>query len=116
MAEKYIPTICLDFDGVIHTYTGGKGNDPSAMDEPIPGAQSAVLELQRLGYRVVIFTPRHRPSVLDWLEQWGFPFLEVTIVKPAAKVLLDDRAIQFQGEWSQPVIDSLHAFKAHWEI
>ena len=115
MKEKYVPMICLDFDGVIHTYTGWKGNDPSAMDEPISGSQNAVREIQRLGYRVVIFTTRHRDAVLRWLERWGFPILEVTDVKPPFKVLLDDRAVQFRGEWNQEVIDGLHQFKAHWE-
>ena len=52
-SEKFKPTICVDFDGVIHSYTSGWDGDPVPHDMPVLGAKQAIAAL-RENYRVVV--------------------------------------------------------------
>lgn len=110
--SRYKPTIALDFDGVLHQYTGW---NEGKMGAPIPGAQRGVKTLLDAGAKVVIFTTRQAEMVESWLEAYEFPPLEIVHGKPAYKVLLDDRAVRFEGVWGPDVTEALLDFKPHWE-
>ena len=100
------PIICVDLDGVLNSFDGWKGAD--FFHPPRPGAREFLEELNRQGYRVVVFTVRWGPhdlSELVWM---------VTDKKPPAFAYIDDRAICFQGDFSK-TLDQLQSFKAHWE-
>lgn len=118
MAEKYIPTIAIDFDGVIHSYTSGWQGTHVIPDPPVPGAIEFLAYLCGDGVNAVavIFssrakTWRGRWAIRAWLrehsgsywqESWAFQGIEsikVTAVKPAAVVYIDDRAQRFEGEF-----------------
>jgi hypothetical protein len=114
------PILCLDFDGVIHSYTSGWKGADVIPDPPVPGAMTFIREaLQH--FRVAIFSSRsNQPGGLDAMKDYiaanselGFhdPIegLEWPLEKPAAFVTIDDRAITFTGVW--PDIDTLKAFK-----
>jgi len=94
-------TISVDFDGVLHDITGGwTGYAPEG--QPVPGARDFVAQLVADGYEVVIsscraYTLIGREGMRRWLEQHGFPRVEVTCEKPHAKHYIDDRAIRFDG-------------------
>ena len=102
--ERY--TICVDFDGVIHSYTSpwqeGKIPDP-----PVPGALEWLAEMVKK-FKVVILTARGKDKdqgalVRLWLIEHGLPSgvaleLEVTNVKPPALLYIDDRAYRFTGD------------------
>lgn len=68
------------------------------MGEPIEGAREAMSQLDREGHRLIIHTVRgDKPEhVIDWLHFFQIPFDEVTRVKPAADLYLDDRAVRFE--------------------
>ena len=115
------PILCLDFDGVIHSYTSGWKGAAVIPDPPVPGAIAFLREAAK-HFRVAIFSSRsHQPGGLEAMQSWliynsemGFKDaicneIEWPIEKPAAFVTLDDRAITFDGTW--PMIDSLLAFK-----
>ncbi len=110
---SYTPTIALDFDGVIHDYHGW--ND-GKMGDPIVGAGPAIEQLISRGAEVVIFSTRDVSTIVDWWNKWEMPEpIHITREKPPWLVLLDDRAICFNGKWTETLVDDLINFKTHWE-
>lgn len=69
-----MPTIAVDFDGVIHAYSRG-WHDGTIYDAPILGAVEALHRLMAR-YSVFIHTTREPEAVMPWLEGLGF---DVTI-------------------------------------
>ena len=51
--ERTIKTVCLDFDGVIHSYRSGWKGEGNIPDPPIHGVRESIIELRKR-YRVVI--------------------------------------------------------------
>lgn len=120
------PILCLDFDGVIHSYSSGWKGADVIPDPPVPGAIAFLREAVK-HFRVAIFSSRSNqdgggPAMRRWLGNhiiaeepdiimydppW-FAAIEWPTEKPAAMVTLDDRAITFEGTW--PTIESLKSF------
>jgi hypothetical protein len=108
------PTLCLDFDGVLHSYTSGWLGADEIPDAPVPGAlefcQSAVER-----FDVVVHSSRCSEilglqAVAEWLDKFGFPAeIQVCGTKPPAFVTIDDRALTFTGVW--PDLDELAKFE-----
>ena len=113
------PILCLDFDGVLHSYTSGWMGATVIFDPPVPGAIAfirAALEY----FDVQIYSSRSsQPGGIAAMKLWlavnsnndeelitqvGFPDS-----KPSAFVTLDDRAITFEGSW--PNLEVLRKFK-----
>lgn len=110
------PTLALDFDGVLHQYTGFRG-DTIIDGAPVPGAVEFVQAAQE-NFDVVIHSARAktqlgRRAMLAWLKENGFPFLEIAAEKPPAHVTLDDRALCFTGTFPDP--DALLQFRPWWK-
>ena len=107
-------TVCLDFDGVVHSYRSGWRGPESIPDLPIHGTREAIARL-REHFRVVIYSGRcrtegGRKAIANWLAQHGIEVDEVCEHKPPALVYVDDRAIPFRGDWEQVLID-IHQFR-----
>jgi hypothetical protein len=113
-------TIAVDFDGVIHSYTTRWSSADVIPDPPVPGAIDWLNEMAER-FKVVIFTTRAkegagRDAVKAWLWEHGFEGagagsdLEVTAVKPAALIYLDDRAVRFDGEHF-PTAEEIHEMR-----
>lgn len=107
------PTLCLDFDGVLHGYQSGWQGVETIPDPPVPGA----IEFCRAAverFTVVVHSSRCADvvglqAVAEWLDDQGFPEeIQVAGVKPPAFITLDDRALTFTGTW--PDLDDLAAF------
>ena len=141
MGERKL-ILCLDFDGVIHSYTSGWKGASVIPDEPVPGAIPYILTALD-SFEVAIFSSRskhplgrlamklwlgkaiaqhweaggHEPSLAE-CECWGdaagiwrkfsWPWF-----KPSAFVTIDDRALTFNGDWSDPDYqpDAIQSFK-----
>ncbi|MCA9126431.1 MAG: hypothetical protein KDB22_05070 [Planctomycetales bacterium] len=102
-------TICLDFDGVIHSYRSGWCGIESIPDPPIHGTDRAIERL-RQEYRVVVHSARcatqaGREAIENWLLKHQIVVDEVCEHKPPAMVYIDDRAIRFQGDWSNAIAE-----------
>jgi hypothetical protein len=100
-------TICLDFDGVLHSYRSGWCGAEIIPDPPIHRTREAVERLRQL-YRVVIHSSRchtveGRRAVENWLLKNDITVDEVCEHKPPAHVYVDDRAIRFRGDWDDVV-------------
>ena|SRR3990167_9263160 len=119
------PIICLDFDGVCHSYTSGWKGATVIPDPAVPGLFE-FLEAVAPHFDIQVFSTRsHEPggpeAMLAWFYQerrkWrvqggqGSEVISISFPKekPPAFITLDDRAITFTGEW--PSVDFLKSFK-----
>ena len=132
--SEFRPIICVDFDGVIHSYERG-WQDGTIYGTVTPGFFEWVKTI-RPRYRIVIYSSRSKTAdgiaaMRDWLlkqrDEWvsvdpARDILDVFGIefahqKPAAWLTIDDRAICFKGDWSAPELtaDAMHAFRP-WNV
>lgn len=119
------PILCLDFDGVIHSYSSGWKGADVIPDPPVDGAIAFMLGALD-HFDVVIFSSRsNQPGGLAAMRAWlrkhagttwypspsgaGLEDVRFSTDKPSAMVTIDDRALTFDGTW--PDIDALKNFK-----
>ena len=119
------PILCLDFDGVIHSYSSGWKGADTIPDPPVDGAIAFML-VALSSFQVYIFSSRSNQrgglqAMKYWLKHharnaWydspaglGLENVIFATEKPPALVTIDDRAITFTGEW--PRVEELLAFK-----
>lgn len=113
-----VKTVCIDFDGVIHSYTSGWKGDSEIPDPPVPGWDNALAGLKEKGYRIVVLTTRAlteagKKAVEKWMEEHELPFDLVTATKVPAKVYIDDRVIRFAGDPGK-MVEEVESFKT-WQ-
>lgn len=114
------PTLCIDFDGVLHSYnTGWKGAN-IVTDPPVDGAMRFLMDAAE-HFTLAVFSSRsHQPggkaAMQSWLtmhfrDYWSadrtraddiLAEIEWPVEKPPAFVSIDDRALCFEGEWPDP--------------
>jgi len=127
------PILCLDFDGVCHSYVSGWQGADVIPDPPVIGLFE-FLERAAIYFDIQIFSSRSnqpggKNAMRGWFgEHWtNYVFhktpelrekyseffcpewLNFPTEKPAAFVSIDDRTITFTGMW--PDIDTLRGFK-----
>lgn len=107
-------TICLDFDGVVHSYRSGWQGAGSIPDPPIHGTDKAIARL-RQDYEVVIHSARcataaGREAIARWLAKHHIEVDAICEHKPPAMVYIDDRAIRFEGSWAD-TMGQIHQFR-----
>jgi len=113
-------TLAVDFDGVIHSYKQPWKGPAVIPDPPIPGA----IEWLRAAserFQIMIFSARCNSdegitAMINWLRSWGVPdaVLKEFIFepgKPSAFAFIDDRAIQFLGDFTELPVTDLGKFK-----
>lgn len=127
------PIICVDFDGVIHSYKSGWKGVSVIPDDPVPGAiawlmhhlpmPDAVCAMapEYCGPEVQIYSSRSkswfgRRAMKKWLIKHGMHpayfydnILKFPSKKPAAFLTIDDRAICFDGTF--PDAKTMMSFK-----
>lgn len=69
------PTICVDFDGVIHSYISGWKGAHVIPDPPVRGALEALVRLLDAGFEVAVFSSRSKSlrgrwAMKRWVRQW----------------------------------------------
>ena len=109
--------ICLDFDGVIHKNLKPWKNRETISYGVVTGTKEAIA-LLRKGYKVVVHsgrceTEQGRVAIERWLKAKGIEVDEVCRYKPMADYYVDDKAVQFKGDWSQ-LQEDIKGFK-HWQ-
>jgi hypothetical protein len=112
------PILCLDFDGVLHSYSSGWKGADVIPDAPVPGALEFIRAAQE-HFHISIFSSRSgqqggRLAMFQWLrkhasEKWGEREAFLVLIgvefpheKPPAFVSIDDRAICFEGLFPDP--------------
>ena len=111
--RTFKPILSLDFDGVIHWYRNGWKGLTIIDDDPVPGAKEFIEKAQNY-FDIVIFSSRSSTNagikaMQAWMEKNGFPKVKFAKEKPKAFLTIDDRAIQFTGDWLDP--EELLGFK-----
>lgn len=124
------PILCLDFDGVIHSYTSGWKGAGVCNDPPVEGTLDFLYEATK-HYRVMIYSSRskslsgrramkryikkHFAEPLTFSPYHDADFIHEAIefpwFKPSAFITIDDRALTFTGDWSDFTPTKLKAFK-----
>lgn len=96
------PTVVMDLDGVIHSYTSGWRGTTVIPDPPVPGIREAIKDLRTTHEVVVVSTRCQTPegvkAVEAWLIKHDIKVDTVTAHKPPAVAYVDDRAIRFDGD------------------
>lgn len=121
-------TICVDFDGVLHSYKSAWESVEVIPDDPNPGAMKFLFDMGGSNgpYEISVFSTRCSSefgitAMCEWLVKHAAIFLhekfnyssekcdytaremvgqiEFASHKVPALVYIDDRAIQFQGTW-----------------
>jgi hypothetical protein len=111
------PTLCIDFDGVIHSYDKG-WQDGSIYGTLVPGFVVWAIEASNT-FKLVVYSSRSTSNanivrMEMWLEkqlaerlmpreiEQFMELLSFSNEKPAAFLTIDDRAICFNGDWDAP--------------
>ena len=121
------PILCLDFDGVLHSYSSGWKGADVIPDPPVDGAMDFIWRASE-HFRIAIYSSRsNQPGGVRAMRNWlaeHFRFfwaadrthcddvlaeIEWPNEKPAAFITIDDRALTFEGVW--PNIETLKTFK-----
>lgn len=127
MATK--PTICLDFDGVVHRYDTPWQGATVIPDDVTPGffewADAAAEHFDLAIYSSRSKEPGGCEAMIAWLDvqrqkwraaggvspaTWPVAFAFPT-GKPPAVVYIDDRAMRFDGDWAALDLAVLRDFK-----
>lgn len=107
--------ICIDFDGVLATYTGWKGRHHHG--KPISGAKKFLKKLEKANIDFIVHSTRgDEPAKLwKWFEHHHLPMpIQITHKKVIATVYVDDRAVYFSGDFEK-LAKTLANFKVHWK-
>ncbi len=101
--------VAIGFDGTLARCEGWNG-DRTTPGDPLRGARRFVQRLRENGYTPYILTARTDFDVVkSWLEEHGFPPMEVTNVKLPAVAYIDDLGHRFDGDYERAfraVVDS----------
>lgn len=117
MTLKGKPIICIDFDGVIHSYERGwhGGDYPGHIYGDVrPGFFEWAAKAKET-FKLVIYSSRSkemkgRQDMAEWLTKQSITsrvdadvlaWFEFTHEKPPAFITIDDRAVCFNGDWRQ---------------
>lgn len=73
--KNYKPTVAIDFDGVIHSYTSGWQGVDECPDSMVPGIDTAIADL-RTDHKVIVVssraaTPEGRIAIRDYLKKYN---------------------------------------------
>jgi len=110
--DSYKPTIAIDLDGVLNNYTKF---DENLIPEIKEGAKDFIIELSK-EYNLILFTNRNIKQAVKWLIKNNLEsyFSDVTNIKPKATIYIDDRAINFNGDYNK-TLNEIKDFKVYWK-
>lgn len=120
MNHKYV---CVDLDGTIAHYTEWEGE--TKFGGPVDGVQEALGKLQKVGWKIIVYTTRGNQKLVEtYLKKHAIPFDHINRNpeqpknafggKPYAEAYIDDRGIQFNGDWQATAEEVLHF--TPWEL
>jgi hypothetical protein len=101
------PILCLDFDGVLHSYTSKWQGADIIPDPPVPGMVEFLTEAVKVFDVQVYSTRSAHPGGIQAMMAWMAKYVPAEVAakisypvsKPPALVTIDDRAVRFEGVW-----------------
>lgn len=106
---KPINSVVIDFDGTICEFAFPD------VGPPMPGVKEALEEIKAMGLRIIIHSARtssewgrdqapHVRKIEDFMAAHELPYDEIWEGdKPIAIAYIDDRAIEYRGNWNKAV-------------
>lgn len=106
--------ICIDIDGTICELR--KLNEHYKDLQPIVGSIQKIQQLKQQDHYIILYTARHMRTcqgnvgkvialqahiLIEWLQKYGFVYDELIFGKPDADVYIDDKALEFKGNWNK---------------
>lgn len=104
-SSNTIKAICFDFDGVIHSFVTPWQKAAIISDHPIHGCREILFQLAtQQKYKIIIHSVRcrnkaGREAIAEYMNKHNLYFDEIAEHKPVAEFYIDDRAINFSGNW-----------------
>jgi hypothetical protein len=122
--------LCIDMDGVLHSYVSGWQGVDNLPDPPVPGSLEFLIKASE-DFDLAIHSSRSvdsdgRAAMQEWLRRWMFDAgywsssllrglaerekdelldrIQWPIAKPPAFLTIDDRAVTFTGLWPDPAM------------
>jgi hypothetical protein len=97
--------ILVDFDGVVHGYESGWKGETVIPDPPVPGVKDAIAKI-REKHQVFILSTRGvddpgAEAIQKYLDEHGIVVDGIARKKISASLLIDDRALRFNGDWGE---------------
>ena len=128
--EPRKPILCLDFDGVLHSYTSGWQGAHVIADPPVPGFAEFLVEAEKVFAIAIVSSRNHGAGGIPAMRRWlaenllaaGMATADAARLvhalrfpkhKPAGYVTLDDRAVTFRGVF--PAVAELRNFRPWWQ-
>lgn len=107
-------TLLIDLDGVLNTYNGDYNENEIA--PPRDGVKEFLEKVSKT-YRIEIFTVRDKNLTKKWLDENNLNMFisSITNIKsPHASIIIDDRALRFNGDFTETFND-IENFKPFWQ-
>ena len=106
-------TILIDLDGVLNEYSGKF--EKNVIPKPKKNVIKFLEYLQK-DYEIIVFTTRNLLLTSKWLikNKLDIYVKDVSNIKRSAYLYLDDRALQFNGDYEE-MKKSIETFKPYWE-
>jgi len=103
----------MDFDGVLSEYHGYQGR--GKFGKPLPGVKEFLERVKNAGHSFVVLTTRKEVELVkEWFVKNELPMpTKITSEKVAASAYVDDRAVNFSGDFDKLAKD-LQIFTVHW--
>ncbi len=110
------------FDGVIAKYNGFV--DANHTGEPIAEVVAAIKMLKENGHKILLHSTRNDELLKEYCLKYSIPFDYINKNpdlegenpgKPVAYVYVDDRAVRYNGQTANELVDELENFKAYWQ-
>ena len=103
------PILCLDFDGVIHSYKSGWKGVDVIPDPPVKGVWGWIGDALEY-FEIHVYSSRSseesgRRAIYEYIAKHGGPSLAAKLAypneKPRAFLTIDDRCVRFDGDWRE---------------
>ena len=109
----YKKTLLIDLDGVLNEYNGKF--DENFIPNMKDGAKEFLENLYET-YNLKLFTTRNRLLAAKWLinNKLDMYFTDITNVKEPSYLHIDDRCVNFDGDF-QKTISDINNFKPYWK-
>lgn len=94
--------IIVDLDGVLARSVWPFDESQIPHFPVVDGAVEALRKVKEAGYRIIVWTARDKgleQVTREWLDRNGIPYDELWLDKPPYTVMVDDRALNFDGSW-----------------
>jgi hypothetical protein len=101
LTSKQLMWVGIDLD---ETLAHNSGLPNFELAEPVEGAKEALEKIVDMGFKPIIYTARPYSDyniIENWLDINKIPFRRIICGKVLLRWMIDDKAINFSGNWGE---------------